>query len=94
MFLFYRFPVTIQGYDFVLLERKKNNKVLNTLRSHFEKFIESKWGKDKIKTIRFLSYSLVFSMLPLHEESKRIKFYEMLIENIKESQDEELVRKI
>lgn len=53
---------SLMGYDFILLDRKKNNETLNTLRLHFEKFIESKWGMGKVRTIRFISYSLIFSM--------------------------------
>jgi len=94
--LFYDYAKIYQsllGYDFILLERSLNKKLLNSMRLYYENYIENKWGKEKIKIIRFISYSLIFSMIPLHEKEKRVKFYNLLIYYIQELGDEELLRK-
>lgn len=66
------------GYDEVL-----NNKILSSyykqrLRTWFETFIVNKFNKQTLDDIKIITKSLIFSLIPLHEEKNRKDLFELI----------------
>jgi len=73
---------SLLGYDFVILDKEPSSTdkdYLNSLQSVFWNFIESNHGSHVTKKdIQFITASLFFSLLPLHDKFEhRIKFLMM-----------------
>lgn len=68
---------SIFGYDELLLDRYVNNgyrsQLLNILIAH----IESKWGSKSVKFVRIIASSLLFTLIPLHDNTKCNSYYSM-----------------
>jgi hypothetical protein len=68
------------GYDEILLDKKVDMKYKNDLIHVFEEYIASKFGKDRIKWVKIITMSLLFTLIPLHSDiNKNKKYYELLI---------------
>ena len=67
---------SVIGYDFILNDRDLDNKVIQKVEQQFFENIEAKENMSLIKHITLLLY---FTLLPLHDDDKKIeKFYELL----------------
>jgi capsule biosynthesis phosphatase len=79
--IFYDYAKVYQsliGYDEIHEERKINNDYRDELIDIFEKFIIQKYSKDKLKYIRTITNSLLFSLIPLHDDYKCEHYYNLI----------------
>jgi hypothetical protein len=70
------------GYDEILLEAESKTPITDeyrqTLRNHFETYILNKFGTQRMTNIRWITASLLFSLIPLHDNEKCIKYYNLI----------------
>jgi capsule biosynthesis phosphatase len=72
---------SILGYDFILNDVEINFEYVQRMREAFE----SQFGKDDLNSIRLITASLFFSLIPLHTFSeKKFKKYFSIIESLLE----------
>lgn len=69
---------SLLGYDFVIKNIDVNDKNLFQLKICFENYILNKYGKDRLKWIKIITLSLFFSLIPLHSDKNRHKFWEIV----------------
>lgn len=68
------------GYDEILLDRRLDCKYKNDMLQVFEDYIETKFGQERLKWIKLITMSLLFTLIPLHSDSiKNKKYYELMI---------------
>lgn len=68
------------GYDNILLNKEINHDYLEEMVFHFENYITKKWDKERMKKIKLLTESLLFSLLPLHDNENCQKFYDLIFQ--------------
>jgi hypothetical protein len=73
---------SLWGYDFILSELRINRDYLQSLRSKFETYFILKYSKDDLRFLRYITASLLFSLVPLHNEIEKQKKYFNLIQEI------------
>jgi dTDP-glucose pyrophosphorylase len=67
------------GYDEILENKHVNIKYKTSLISYFEEYITSKFGLQRLKDIKKITQSLLFTLIPLHDNSKCIDYYNLCI---------------
>lgn len=71
------------GYDEILLEKNVDNAIKNNLIRHFEDYINETFGNDKLIMIKYITASLLFTLIPLHDcettntTNKCLKYYNL-----------------
>ena len=63
------------GYDEILLDRRVNNGYRDTMLSAFTEEVIGKHGEDAMRTIRLLTASLFFTLIPLHDNEKCERYF-------------------
>lgn len=58
------------GYDEILLGKIISGRYKSSLVDSFNRFIVDRYGNDKLKTIKMLTNSLIFTLIPLHDNEK------------------------
>jgi len=58
------------GYDEILLDRRVNNGYREAMLTAFIEEVTRMYGEDAMKTIRLLTASLFFTLIPLHDNEK------------------------
>lgn len=66
------------GYDEILDETYVDSKYKELLITTFKNFIIQKYCKIGFNDIKTITRSLIFSLIPLHDDKKCIKYYDML----------------
>jgi len=66
------------GYDEILQDHNVNIEYKRNLIKHFESFIMAKFGQEKINHIKYITASLLFTLIPLHNNSKCSKYYDLI----------------
>jgi len=66
------------GYDEILLDKIVNMEYKSKLISTFENYIIETYGPDTLNKIIMITYSLLFTLLPLHDNNKCIKYYKLI----------------
>jgi len=66
------------GYDEILLEKTININYKNKIIKIFLNFFENNFGKDKLCYLKTITKSLLFTLIPLHNNNKCIKYYELI----------------
>jgi capsule biosynthesis phosphatase len=69
---------SLLGYDEILLDRNVATTNKETLINLFQKYILEKFGKDAMYKIEMIAYSLLFTLLPLHNNDKCKKYMELI----------------
>jgi capsule biosynthesis phosphatase len=69
---------SIIGYDFVLYNKIIDKEKLEKYKKIFKKYIVLNYGELYINYIKNITNSFIISLLPLHSESNRKKFYELI----------------
>lgn len=65
------------GYDFILKEKQMTESAKN-LKKYFEEYFVKTFGTEKLKYLKALTSSLLFSLIPLHtENNKKVKYMEL-----------------
>ena len=70
---------SLTGYDYILVEDRV---AISPLKEVFEKYFISKFGFELLEYLKYLTASLYFSLIPLHDNSKCDKFYQCIFDLI------------
>jgi hypothetical protein len=71
------------GYDEILLDRRVNNGYRDTMLTAFTEEVTEMHGHDAMKTIRLLTASLFFTLIPLHDNDKCERYFQKASELLK-----------
>lgn len=71
---------SLVGYDEILLERRVHSAYRETLLSTFVEEMTTMYGPAAIDTVRLLSASLFFTLIPLHDNDKCNAYFSMCSE--------------
>jgi hypothetical protein len=66
------------GYDFILLEKNFNERYMSELVVYFEEYIKETFGSDQMENIRTITASLLFTLIPLHNNEKCESYYSLI----------------
>jgi len=66
---------SLTGYDFILAGKKI---VENDLKKYFEKYFIEKFGEEQFYYLKYLTASLYFSLIPLHDNEKCQDYYKCI----------------
>jgi len=72
---------SIIGYDHILMDKEIDKNYIDKNKLIFEKYIILKFNQETLKDIKEITKSLLLSLIPIHNNEKCIKYYN-LIENI------------
>lgn len=70
------------GYDEVMKGVQLNQQYKRTFVDFFENYIIQKFGNSRLKLIKLITKSLIFTLLPLHEDMLKCMGYYKLIDTI------------
>lgn len=66
------------GYDEILLDKQVNVDYKNKLINCFDNFIINKYDKSVIPKIKMICNSLLFTLIPLHDNDKCYAYYDLI----------------
>jgi capsule biosynthesis phosphatase len=66
------------GYDEILIDKYVSNDYKNNLINIFNNYITNKYGEQYIKIIKNITNSLLFSLIPLHNNIKCNQYYKLI----------------
>lgn len=69
---------SIIGYDEILLSKVINNKYKQNIIDIFKKYFIGKFSEEDFENLKIITKSLIFSLLPLHNNEKCKKYYNLL----------------
>lgn len=69
---------SIIGYDFILMDKLINTKTVESNKKVFEEFIISHHGEDRINDIKWITKSLLLTLIPLHDNEKCVEYYNLI----------------
>ena len=69
---------SLLGYDEILLDKIVSNEYRKKLINVFIDFIKENLGEKYINMIKMITKSLLLTLLPLHNNNKCIKFYNLI----------------
>ncbi len=72
---------SLTGYDYILIEDRVRS---TPLKEVFEKYFIANYGYDMLEYLKYLTASLFFSLIPLHDNVKCDKFYNCIFDLIGE----------
>jgi len=70
------------GYDEILLDKTVNMEYKSNLINIFSEYVINKFNLDVLKSIKMITNSLLFTLIPLHNNEKCIKYYNLIDQNI------------
>lgn len=71
---------SILGYDEILDNKYLSISYKNTLIQYFESRFISEFGEKHMEFLRYITASLLFTLIPLHDNSKCDKYYNLIFE--------------
>jgi len=76
---------SLVGYDYILIQNQAPRLAdQSPLKNVFEEIFMSKFGSDMLNYLKYLTASLFFSLIPLHDNDKCDKFYNCIFDLIGE----------
>jgi aminoglycoside phosphotransferase len=66
------------GYDEILLDKLVSNNYRQNKIKIFETFVTEKFGYDAIFKIKMITNSLLFTLIPLHDDNKCNKYFNLI----------------
>ena len=69
---------SIVGYDEILLSKTINNKYKENIIDIFKKYFIDKYSEVDFENLKSITKSLIFTLIPLHNNEKCIKYYNLL----------------
>ena len=69
------------GYDEILLNKDVNINYKTKLIHVFENYIKEKFNTDILNNIKMITNSLLFTLIPLHDNDKCVKYYSLITSN-------------
>ena len=70
---------SLLGYDLILQDKEVSVKYKNDLISYFEKYFIELFSRDTLNDLKNITNSLFFTLIPLHDNEKCEKYYELII---------------
>lgn len=67
------------GYDKILMDKPISEKYEKNIIDFFINQIEKQYNRDYIKTLKTITKSLLFSLIPLHDNEKCYKYYDLIM---------------
>jgi hypothetical protein len=69
---------SLLGYDEILLDKQISNEYKNKLINIFFNYIIKNYGENYVKIIKNITNSLLFTLIPLHNNNKCIDYYNLI----------------
>jgi hypothetical protein len=66
------------GYDEILLNKTISNNYKNKMINIFKKFININYDENSFDIIKMITKSLLFTLIPLHDNDKCFKYYDLI----------------
>lgn len=66
------------GYDEILLDKTVRIDYRDKMVATFVKFVEDKFGRDVMQRIKMITNSLLFTLIPLHDNDKCVRYYKLI----------------
>ena len=77
MHIIWRYQSLI-GYDEILLDKVINMEYKSKLISVFDNYIKEKYNVSVLNHIKMITNSLLFTLIPLHDNSRCVKYYNLI----------------
>jgi hypothetical protein len=65
---------SILGYDFILNDKELDYDYISTFRDYFEKKFISIYNEELMTYVKYITSSLLFSLVPLHSNEKCVRY--------------------
>lgn len=69
---------SLLGYDFLLNEYELDEKYINKMIKHFKEYIMSNYGSNVFNNIEYITKSLLFTLIPLHNNNKCYEYFNLI----------------
>ena len=73
-----KFYQSLIGYDSILLDKNININYQNEMILLFEKYFLSLYSKEDFENLKIITKSLLFTLIPLHDNEKCFKYYDLI----------------
>ena len=73
-----KFYQSLIGYDEILLNKEIKIEYKKSMISKFEKIFIDWYSKEDLKNLKTITNSLLFTLIPLHDNEKCIKYYNLI----------------
>ena len=70
------------GYDEILLNKEMNLEYKQNMINHFENIFISWYGENDLKNLKMITNSLLFTLIPLHDNTKCVKYFKLINLNV------------
>ena len=69
---------SIIGYDFILLDKELEIEYINKMKTFFKNEFISRYSEKDFKNIELITNSLLFTLIPLHNNEKCEKYFNLI----------------
>lgn len=69
---------SLLGYDEILLDTKVNQLYRKDLLIFYENYIKEKYNQEVLNDIKWITASLLFTLIPLHDNEKCASYYQLI----------------
>lgn len=69
---------SIIGYDFILMGKTINNEIVESNKEIFHEFILNNFGETVLNNIKWITKSLLLTLIPLHDNDKCNDYYNLI----------------
>jgi hypothetical protein len=79
--IFYDYAKVFQsiiGYDYILLDKNINLEYQQEFINIFNNFISNKYNDKILYNIKMITNTLLFSLMPLHDNAKSINYFKLI----------------
>jgi hypothetical protein len=66
------------GYDEILMDKEINKKYKSQMINHFKKIFLESYTEEDLANVKFITKSLLFTLIPLHNNDKCIQYYNLI----------------
>jgi capsule biosynthesis phosphatase len=73
-----KFYQSLIGYDSILLDKNININYENKMLTIFETYFLSLYSNEDLENVKLITKSLLFTLIPLHDNDKCFKYYELI----------------
>ena len=75
-----KFYQSLIGYDEILLDKQINKEYKNKMITKFEKIFLEWYNEEDLNNLKMITTSLLFTLIPLHDNKKCIEYYKLINE--------------
>ena len=69
------------GYDEILMSKKINKNYKNNMINKFKLYFLNKFSLDDFENVKLITKSLLFTLIPLHDNKKCTEYYKLIFSN-------------